>query len=127
MFTRQVKKLGRGCRRGSRVLIFRHAAELPLEPWAEQKEEQAYERNYCFLRAPDCAVHDPAALQDAQAETTDRPIRITKDVPVLRIDHISIQGTLLGVWQVSLTATAVKCDPDSRETERRLSAQTAGP
>jgi hypothetical protein len=30
-----------------------------------------------------------------------RRSRITKDVPLLRIDHISIQGMLLGVWPVS--------------------------
>jgi len=35
--------------------------------------------------SPHCAVHDAAALQDAQAETTDRRARITKDVPVLRL------------------------------------------
>ena len=37
----------------------------------------------------------------AQAETTDRRVPITKDVPVLRIDHIPIKDMLLGVWPVS--------------------------
>ena len=32
---------------------------------------------------------------------TGRGVRITEDVAVLRIDHISIQGMLLGVWHVS--------------------------
>ena len=40
------------------------------------------------------------AEQDAQA-ANDRRVRITKDVPVLRIDHISIKGMLLGVWPAS--------------------------
>jgi hypothetical protein len=31
----------------------------------------------------------------------DRRVRITKNVPVLRIDHISIKGMLLGVWSAS--------------------------
>jgi hypothetical protein len=44
------------------------------------------------------AVHTPAALLDTQ-ETTDRRVPIPKNVPVLRIDHIPIQGTLFGVWR----------------------------
>jgi hypothetical protein len=60
-----------------------------------------YERNQYFLRSAYRAVHDPAAPQDAQAETTDRRIRNPKDVSVLRIDHISIEGMLLGVRQAS--------------------------
>ena len=28
-------------------------------------------------------------------------VRITKDVPGLRVDHISIEAVLLGVWQIS--------------------------
>jgi hypothetical protein len=51
----------------------------------------------------------------AQADTADRRVRITKDVPVLRIDHISIKGMLLGMWQVSDSG---KCDLGSREVER---------
>jgi hypothetical protein len=69
-----------------------------------------------------CAVHDPAALQYRQAENADRRVWITKDVPVLRIDHISIKGMLLGVWQVS---TAVSVNPDPREIRRKLSPQSA--
>src|ERR1700720_2626858 len=60
-----------------------------------------------------CAAGDSGVLQDAQA-TTDRRVRITKDVPVLRIDHISIKGMLLGVWPVSCHG---ECDPDSRQIE----------
>jgi hypothetical protein len=58
-----------------------------------------YERNQYFLRSAYRAVHDPAAPLDAQAETTDHRVSITKDVPVLRIDHISTKSPLLGVWR----------------------------
>jgi hypothetical protein len=71
----------------------------------------------------DCALHDSAAPQDAQAETTARRIRITNDVPILRIDHISIETMLLGVWQVSYKR---ECDPDSREMNRWLHFFTRG-
>jgi hypothetical protein len=47
------------------------------------------------------AIRDPAALPDAQVETTDRHVPITENVPLLRIDHISTKGVLLGVWQLS--------------------------
>jgi len=60
-----------------------------------------YERSQYFLRSAYRAVYDPAAPQDAQAETTDRRVRNPKDVSVLRIDHISIEGMLLGVRQAS--------------------------
>ena len=62
-----------------------------------------------FLRAPEsCHLRRQvieitasrrAALPDAQAETADHRVSITKDVPILRIDHFSIKGKLLGVWQ----------------------------
>lgn len=35
-----------------------------------------------------------------QYTATDRRARITKDVSILRHDHVSIKGKLLGVWQV---------------------------
>ena len=41
-------------------------------------------------------------LHRMREEATDRRIRVTKGVPVLRIDHISIKAKLLRVWQVSL-------------------------
>jgi hypothetical protein len=59
----------------------------------------AYERNQHFLRSAYRAVHDPAAPRDAQGESTGRRVWITKDVPELRTDHVSIKGKLLGVWQ----------------------------
>jgi hypothetical protein len=52
---------------------------------------------YC-RRSAYRSVHTRAAPLDAQ-ENTDRRASITKDVPVLRIDHIAIQGTLFGVWR----------------------------
>ena len=61
-------------------------------------------------------MRDPAVPQDGPAETPDRRVRITTDVSVLRADHISIKGILLGVWPVSYSRD---CDPGSREIERR--------
>lgn len=39
----------------------------------------------------------PAPL--ATQQTTDRRAPIPKNVPLLRIDHISIQGKVFGVWR----------------------------
>jgi len=63
------------------------------------KNGRFYERNQDFLRSASRAVHDPAAPLYAQAETADHGVSITKDVPVLRIDHVSIKGQLPRVWQ----------------------------
>jgi hypothetical protein len=63
------------------------------------KGGHSYECYQYFLRSAHRAVHDPAAPLDAQIETTDRGVRNTKDVSVLRIDHIPTKGQLLGVWQ----------------------------
>ena len=62
------------------------------------KKGRFYECNHYFLRSACRSVHSPAALLDTQ-ETTDRRVPIPKNVPVLRIDHIPIQGTLFGVWR----------------------------
>jgi len=47
-----------------------------------------------------------------QAATTRRWFRITKDVPVLRVDHVTLESILPGVWEiVSSGAPMVKtCD-----------------
>jgi hypothetical protein len=58
-----------------------------------------YERNQHFPWSADRAVHDPAAPVDAQVETSGRGIWITKDVSELRIDYVSTESPLLGVWQ----------------------------
>jgi hypothetical protein len=63
------------------------------------KKGRFYERNQYLLRPAYRALHDPGVLLDAQAETTDHRVSITKDVPILRIDHISIKSPLLGVWR----------------------------
>jgi hypothetical protein len=63
------------------------------------KKGRSDERTQDFLWSADCVAHDPAAPLDAQAETADHRVSITKDVPVLRIDHVSIKGKLPGVWQ----------------------------
>jgi hypothetical protein len=65
-----------------------------------EQEDHVYERNQLFFRTADRPVHDAAAPRDAQAETTDRRIRITNDAPVMRVDHASVKGMLLGVRQV---------------------------
>lgn len=79
------------------------------------KKGRCYERSQCFLRSADGAVRDPAASVDAQAETTGRPVGIAKDVPILRIDHVSIKGKMHGVWQASCGGLF-----DSKEMNRRL-------
>ena len=63
-------------------------------------EKHVCERNQYFCRSAYCAVGDSGVLQDPQA-AKDRRVRITKDVPVLRIDHIPIKGMLPGVWSAS--------------------------
>ncbi len=74
-----------------------------------RQEGRLYERNQYFPRSPDRAVHDPPAPRDAQRETTDRRVRNTKDVSVLRIDHISIEGMLLGVRQACYSGGVFDC------------------
>ena len=73
-----------------------------------------HERNQYFTRSADRALHDPAASQDAQAETTTSWVSITKDLPVFRIDYISAKSPLLGVWRSQLlkatTVTVKKID-----------------
>jgi hypothetical protein len=59
-----------------------------------------YERNQYVCGFAYSAVRYPAAAQESRPETTDRRARNTKDVSVLRIDHISVEGTLHGVRRV---------------------------
>jgi hypothetical protein len=59
----------------------------------------SYERNRSFPWFADCVVHDCAAPLETQNETSTRGGRTTKDVPALRIDHISPQSQLPGMWQ----------------------------
>jgi len=68
------------------------------------KNGHFHERNY-LLRSAFRVVHNPAAPLDAQAETAASRVSITKDVPVLRIDHISTESSLLGVWRSQLLKT----------------------
>jgi len=77
------------------------AAILSEPGWADgalAKKGRSYERNQYFPRPADRAVHDPADPPDAQAETTDHGISITKDVSLLRIDHVPTKSSLPGVW-----------------------------
>src|ERR1700738_5066927 len=71
------------------------------------KNGRFHECHQYFLRSAYRAVHDPAAPLDAQTETTDCRVRNTKDVSVLRIYHISIKSTLLGVGRGKRLGTVV--------------------
>ena len=62
-------------------------------------------------------------LYNPEAETTGHPVRITENVPVLWVDHISIEGTLPGVRSVSCSRER---DSDYREIERRSSSHAGG-
>jgi hypothetical protein len=56
-----------------------------------------HERNQYFFQFPHRAVYDLSAVPDAQVETPARRGPVTKDVPIVRIDHVSTQGTLPGM------------------------------
>jgi hypothetical protein len=58
-----------------------------------------YDCNRYFGLCVDRVVHNSAALVGAQAETTDDRVSNTKNVSILRIDHISTQSALPGVWR----------------------------
>jgi hypothetical protein len=66
-----------------------------------------YERNqYCFWLVYR-ALDDPDGPLDSQTETADRRGSITKDVPIVRIDHLTIKAELLGVWQALYSGGAL--------------------
>ena len=70
--------------------------------WLEAELAQKgriYDRNQYLFRSADRDLNDSAAHLDAQAETADHRVSIAKDVPLLRIDHISTQSSLPGVWR----------------------------
>jgi hypothetical protein len=79
------------------------------------KKGRLDERSQYFPRSAYRAVHDPAAPLAAQAETTGHGIRITKNVSVLRIDHVAIKGKLLGVWQALYSGSVL----DFKKMNRR--------
>jgi len=79
-----------------------------------------YERNQYFSRSAHRSVHDPAAPLEAQAETAVSRGSITNDVPVLRIDHVPIKGTLLGVWHAAFRRVL-----DFKEINRRFFSRFA--
>lgn len=62
------------------------------------EQEHIYERTWNFIGSADCGIRDPAALQVPQAEITGNRVRIAEDVPVLRVNYVSIKSTLPGVW-----------------------------
>jgi hypothetical protein len=63
------------------------------------KKERIHVRNRYYLRSVYRALHDPVARVDPQAETTAKRGSITKNVSIVRIDHIPAQVSLPGVWQ----------------------------
>jgi hypothetical protein len=63
------------------------------------KKDRFYERNQCFLWLVYRDPHNPPGSLDAQSDTAADRVSITEDVSILRIDHASIKGKLLGVWQ----------------------------
>ena len=71
-------------------------------------------RRYYFLWSACRAVHGPAATLDARDKIRGRRVW-TKDVPILRTDHISIKGTLPGMWQASYCGVF-----DFKEVNRRF-------
>ena len=88
---------------------------LPYRLVARTRQERSlYERNQHLLGSADRTVHDPAL--DAKGEATDRRGSITKDVPELRTDHVSIKGKLLGVWQALHSGRVL----DFKEMNRRF-------
>jgi hypothetical protein len=73
-----------------------------------------YERNQYLLRSADRAVLDPAAPVEAQDEATEHRLSIAKDVPVLRIDHVSPESALPGVWRGQRVKAMSTCDETTR-------------
>ena len=80
------------------------------------KKGRFCERKHYSLRFAHRALHDPAVLLDAQDETTDHRGSITKDVPVLRIGHVSIESKLFGVREALYSS----CVLDFKKMNRRL-------
>ena len=61
------------------------------------KKVSFHERNQYFPVSANRAVHGPSAEADAQPEATGHRVSIAKDVPDLRIDHISTKPSVLGM------------------------------
>ena len=79
---------------------------LPLEAAPSMRKSlessRIYEPNYYLFWSVYRRAHDPdAAPKDAPNEARDCRVRHSKDVPVMWVDHISTEGVLLGVRQVS--------------------------
>jgi hypothetical protein len=81
---------------------------------AELQKGGFYELNHDFLWSAYRAVHHRAPLVAAQ-ETKDRRIRKSKNVSILRVNHISTESALLGVWR-GKRLPAVVC-PDCEQLD----------
>jgi hypothetical protein len=77
-----------------------------------------YERNQHRLRCSYRAICDPSALQDERTETADRRDQITKDVPILRFNHVPTEGFVHGVWQG--VPVAIKPDLIMKESNGKV-------
>jgi len=68
------------------------------------KKGRSYVRNQSFPRSADCIVPDRAAPLESQEATAGcgfwtTGFATTNNVPALRIDHISAESQLPGMWQ----------------------------
>ena len=54
-----------------------------------------------FPCSADRAAYDLSGPLDAQTQTAISWVSVTKDVPVLRIDHVPTESKLLGMWQAA--------------------------
>jgi hypothetical protein len=80
-----------------------------------------YEPKYYLFWSVYPRAHDPAAApKDAPNEARDCRVRHTKDVPVLWVDHISTEGVLLGVWQVSYDGSVFGYTQVNRDSQRMV-------
>jgi len=69
-----------------------------IDPELAKERSLSYEREQYSLRFACRALPDIATPMEAQIDTAADRGSITKDVPSLRIDHIT-ESPLLGVWR----------------------------
>lgn len=62
-------------------------------------ESLAYERNRDRRQSAGNRVHRPVRLQENALATTDGGICSAKNVPGVRVDHATVEGSVHGVWE----------------------------
>src|SRR5277367_871076 len=70
--------------------------------WADStlaKKGRSDERNQFFPWSADRGVHDPVDPLEVQAESADDRFSISKNLSILRIDHLPTESSLPGVWR----------------------------